>query len=44
MFLKKMHSDNYEVIYCEVHREYRVYCNICSKLCIERYYKHHLKS
>ena len=24
--------------------EYRVYCNICDKLCVERFYKNHLKS
>ena len=29
-----MNSDNQKVIYC----------NICDKLCIERYYKRHLKS
>ena len=38
-----MNSDNYGVIYCE-DDEYRVYCNICDKLCIERLYKNHLKS
>ena len=38
-----MNSDNYEFIYC-VDDEYRVYCDICDKLCIERYYKNHLKS
>ena len=41
-----MVSDNktYEAIYCSEDGEYRVYCNICDKLCIERYYKNHLKS
>ena len=39
-----MDSVNYEVIYCPEDDEYRVYCNICDKLCIERYYKNHLKS
>ena len=34
----------YEAIYCPEDNEYRVYCNICDKLCIERYYKNHLKS
>ena len=34
-----MDSDNYEVIYCPGDDEYRVYCNICDKLCIERYYR-----
>ena len=37
-------SDNYEVIYCADDDEYRVYCAICDELCIERYYKNHLKS
>ena len=39
-----MDSDNYEVIHCPEDDEYRVYCNICDKLCIERFYKNHLKS
>ena len=39
-----MESDNYEVIYCLEDDEYRVYCDICDKLCIERFYKNHLKS
>ena len=38
-----MNSDNQEVIYCE-DGEYRVYCRICDNLCIERFYKNHLKS
>ena len=33
-----------EVIYCEDDGEFRVYCSICDALCIERYYKNHLKS
>ena len=37
-------SDNYEVIYCPEDGEYRVYCEVCDKHCIERYYKNHLKS
>ena len=37
-------SDNYEIIYCADDDEFRVYCDICDKLCIERYYKNHLKS
>ena len=32
-----MDSDNYEFTYCPEDDEYRVYCNICDKLCIERY-------
>ena len=39
-----MDSENYEVIYCPEDDEYRVYCDICDKLYIERYYKKHLKS
>ena len=38
-----MNSENQLVIYCE-DGEYRVYCNVCDILCIERYYKNHLKS
>ena len=39
-----MDSDNYEVIYCLEDDEYRVYCDLCNELCIERYYKNHLNS
>ena len=28
-------SDNYEVIYCADDNEYRVYCQICDKLCLK---------
>ena len=38
-----MDIENQEVILCE-DGEYRVYCIICDKLCIERFYKNHLKS
>ena len=38
-----MNSDNHQVIYCE-DDEYRVNCEICDNLCIERFYKNHLKS
>ena len=38
-----MNSDNQPVIYCE-DNEYRVYCDVCDKLCTERFYKNHLKS
>ena len=38
-----MNSENQLVIYCE-DGEYRVYCDVCDNLCIERYYKNHLKS
>ena len=37
-------NNNYEVIYCPEDDEYRVYCDICDKLCIERFYKNHPKS
>ena len=39
-----MKSDNYEVSYCVDDNENRMYCDICDKLCIERYYKNNLKS
>ena len=41
-----MDSDNnkYEVIYCPEDAEFRIYCHICDKLCIDRFYKNHLKS
>ena len=38
-----MTSDNQLVIYCE-DDEYRIYCDVCDNLCIERFYKNHLKS
>ena len=38
-----MDDGNQQVIYCE-DGDYRVYCSICDKLCIERFYKNHLKS
>ena len=39
-----MDNENQLVVYCEDDGEYRVYCNICDSLCIERFYKNHLKS
>ena len=41
-----MDSDNnrYEVINCPEDHEKRVYCDTCDKICIERFYKNHLKS
>ena len=39
-----MDSESYEVIYCPDDDEYRTYCSVCEKLCIERYYRNHLKS
>ena len=38
-----MNSENHQVIYCE-DGEYRVDCDVCDNLCIQRYYKNHLKS
>ena len=38
-----MDGENQEVVHCE-DGEYRVYCKICDLLCIERFYKNHLKS
>ena len=37
-------DNNQEAICCEGDGEYRQYCDICDKLCTERYYKNHLKS
>ena len=39
-----MDCENQLVIYCEDDGEYRVYCGVCDSLCIERFYKNHLKS
>ena len=39
-----MDSDNQEKIYCADDDEYRIYCDICDNLCIDRYYNNHLKS
>ena len=38
-----MNSDSQQVFSCE-HGEYRVYCKICDKLCIELFHKISLKS
>ena len=35
---------NYEVIYYPEGDEYRIYCDVCDNLCIERFYKNHFKS
>ena len=37
-------SDKYEAIHCPEDDQYRVYCEIFDKLCIERYFKNHPKS
>ena len=39
-----MDVENQLVIYCEDDGEYRVYCDVCDNLCIQRFYKNHLKS
>ena len=39
-----MDNENQQVIYCPEDDEYRVYCEVCVKLCIKRFYKNHLKS
>ena len=39
-----MDCENQLVIYCEDDGEYRVYCDVCDSLCIERFFKNHLKS
>ena len=39
-----MDSDNYEDINCPEDDEYRVYCDVCDNLCVERFYKNHPKS
>ena len=39
-----MDSDIYKVIYCPEDDDNKVYCEICESLCIERFYKNHLKS
>ena len=38
-----MDIENQKFFYCADDEEYRVYCNICDKLRIERFYKNHLK-
>ena len=38
-----MDSDK-EKIYCDEDGEYRIYCHVCDKLAIDRYYNNHLKS
>ena len=39
-----MNSENQKFINCEDDGEFRVYCKICDKSCIERFYQNHLKS
>ena len=37
-------NNNYEVIYCPEDDNYREYCDICDKLCLERFDKNLLIS
>ena len=39
-----MDNDNQLFINCEDDGEYRVSCDVCDNLCIERFYENHLKS
>ena len=39
-----MDCESQLVIYCADDDEYRVYCDVCGKLYIQRFYKNHLKS
>ena len=39
-----MNSDNQQVMYCEDDGEFRVFCEICDNLYIQRFYKNQLKS
>ena len=39
-----MDSDKQEIIYCADDDEYRIYCDICDKFFLDRYYNNHLKS
>ena len=32
-----MNNDKYEVIYCQKDDDYRIYCDVCDGLCIERF-------
>ena len=36
-------DNNYEVIYCPEDDEYRKYCDICDKICLERFYEKKLE-
>ena len=39
-----MDSENQLIIYCEDDGEYGIFCDVCDSLCIQRFYKNHLKS
>ena len=38
-----MEGENPQVIYCADNDAYRIYCDFCDKLCIERFHKNRLK-
>ena len=39
-----MESNYRETIYCADDDEYKIYCDVCDRLCTERFYKNYLKS
>ena len=39
-----MDNENQLVIYCEDDGEYRIFCDVCDSVCIQRIYKNQLKS
>ena len=39
-----MDNENHLIVYCPEDNEYKVYCDVCDKFCIDRFYKNHLKS
>ena len=39
ILFKQMASYNQEIVHCADDDEYRIYCDICDKLCIERFNK-----
>ena len=39
-----MDNDRKEKLYCDEDGEYRIYCHVCDKLAIDRYYNNHLKT
>ena len=41
---KYLEIKNVKAFLCEDDGEYRVFCDICDKLRIERFYRNHLKS
>ena len=39
-----MDSDNQNKIYSADDDEYRIYCDVCDKVAVDRYFNNHLKS